>query len=287
MSRRYRGYDLIFESAFDIPGATEIERGEAGVTPDVTIMKQHVALESWYDRRGHFARLGRGMVASLPGRANYLCADSNHILVDPAPGAAAADIAAGLSAFAIPALLWMRGDILLHAGAVILPGADAAIIVAGHSGSGKTTVLRQCAEAGARIVADDIIRITPGFAISGLPAGLSASAGGSYCEIPLEQRCAVAVLDAVHVLTVPRAPEAPAFHALAVERRMHVLLAYQYRPRIPRMLGLARTMLPALARIAEAVPMYDWRREEGQVALGESEVAALCAGSGLHLAPDA
>ena len=63
---------------------------------------------------------------------------------------------------------------------------------------------------------------------------------------------------------------------------MHALLAYQYRPRVPRMLGLAGTMLPALARIAETVPMFEWHRCDSRPALEAEEYAALQAGSALR-----
>lgn len=279
MSRFYRGYALTFESEFDLPGTTEIEPLPEMVV-DVAIAYGRVPAERCRDRRGFFARLDEGVLVSPPGRAQYWCPDSHNILVDPEAGADPRAVSEGLCAFAIPALLWMRGDILLHAAAAVLPGADSAIIIAGHSGTGKTTVLTQLAEAGARIVTDDIVRLDAELVISGLP-GLLRLAPGMDRTVAPEQRCSEAALGVVHVLA-ERAPQAPVFRPLSVNQRMHALLAYQYRPRVPRMLGLARTMLPALAGIAETVPMFEWHRRESQRALEAEEYAALQAGSALR-----
>ena len=281
MSRFYRGYALTFESEIDLSGATEIEPLPEMVV-DVAITCRRIPAERCRDRRGFFARLDEGVLVSPPGRAHYWCADSRNIFVDPEPGADPCAVSEGLCAFAIPALLWMRGDILLHAAAAVLPGADSAIVIAGHSGTGKTMVLAQLAEAGALIVADDIVRLDPELTISGLPASLRLGPGDMDRVIAPGQRCAAAALDVVHVLAEPRTGQTPAFRPLFVNQRMRVLLAYQYRPRIPRMLGLARTMLPALARIAETVPMFEWHRCEGRRAIEAAEYAALQAGSALR-----
>jgi hypothetical protein len=284
MSRFYRGYALTFESEIDLPGSTEIEP-LAETIVDVTIARGRVPAERCRDRRGFFARLDEGLLVSPPGRAHYWCVDSHTILVDPETGADPSAISDGLCAFAIPALLWMRGDILLHAAAAVLPGADSAIVIAGHSGTGKTTVLTHLAEAGARIVADDIVRLDPNLSISGLPALLRLSPGGVDRTVASGQRCAAAVLDVVHVLA-ERTRQAPVFRPLSASQRMRVLLAYQYRPRIPRMLGLASAMLPALARIAETVPIVEWHRCESPGGLAAEEYAALQAGSALRLERD-
>jgi len=281
MSRFYRGYALTFASEIDLPGATEIESLPKTIV-DVMIARGHVPTERCRDRRGFFARLDEGVMISPPGRAHYWCVDSRTILVDFEAGADPSAVAEGLCAFAIPALLWMRGDILLHAAAAVLPGADSAIIIAGHSGTGKTTVLAQLADAGAMIVADDIVRLDPDLSVSGLPGVLQLGPGGVGRTIAPGQRCAAAAPDVVHVLVAPRTRQEPAFRPLSVNQRMRVLLAYQYRPRISRMLGLTGAMLPALARVAETVPMFEWHRCESRCALDVEEYAALQAGSALR-----
>jgi hypothetical protein len=281
MSRLYRGYALTFESEFDLPGATEIEPLPETIV-DVTITHGRVPAERCRDRRGFFARLDEGVLISPSGRAHYWCVDSRTILVDPEAGADPGAVSEGLCAFAIPALLWMRGDILLHAAAAVLPGADSAILIAGHSGAGKTTVLAHLAEAGARVVADDIVRLDPDLSVSGLSALLRVGPGGVDRIVAPGQRCTAAALSVVHMLAEPRTGQTPVFRSLSLDQRMRMLLAYQYRPRTPRMLGLATAMLPALARIAETVPMFEWHRCESRRALEAEEYAALQAGSALR-----
>jgi hypothetical protein len=274
MTRRYRGYDLIFQSEFELPGAVELDESDASV-PDVTILQREVPTDGWYDPRIAFARLGQDMIVSFPGCATYRCTRHNQIHVDPDPAAECGAVVARLGAFAIPALLWMRGDILLHAGAAILPGDGVATVIAGHSGSGKTTVLRQLMEIGAAIVADDVVRIGRTHVVSGLPAVLSSSAAPGNRYVPSGQQSGAAPLGSVRLLLLPRASDEPEFERLPVVRAMEALLAFQYRPRIPRMLGLARTMLPALAGIAEVTPIATWRRSESRIALDERERSLL------------
>ena len=85
-----------------------------------------------------------------------------------------------LMATALPAALWMRGETVLHAGAVLLPGMTHAVAFAGASGSGKSTMLRALLEHGARLVADDTVCVRAaanGYQVAGLSAGTQRRVG--------------------------------------------------------------------------------------------------------------
>ena len=59
-----------------------------------------------------------------------------------------------------PKLLHLRGVTVLHASACLLPEGLAAF--SGNSGAGKTTTARAFAAAGARLISEDLVVLTPG-----------------------------------------------------------------------------------------------------------------------------
>jgi hypothetical protein len=89
------------------------------------------------------------------------------------PNADVSEIEALLVATALPAILWMRGRFVLHAAAVLMPGRDAAIAIAGPSGVGKSAALAQLIVRGAAVLADDSVSVAvgaSGLIASGLPS---------------------------------------------------------------------------------------------------------------------
>jgi len=57
------------------------------------------------------------------------------------------------------ALIHQRGELPLHASAVIPPGGDRALVIAGDSGSGKSTIAATLAKRGWAVLNDDVSRI--------------------------------------------------------------------------------------------------------------------------------
>ena len=283
MGDLYRAFGLMFDSEYELPGALPVTRvhGVDGGSADVAILRRSIPTSQWRDRRGLFALLGEALVVSLPGCGNFLCDRGDAILVDPVSGANDDEIGRALCAFALPALLWIRGEVLLHAGAAVLPATDKAIVIAGHIGSGKSTILQELVRLGAQVLADDVVCLSRQSQVSGLPAILNPRRDGSACDrrhcvvVPVAQRCGSAVLGAIYTLSIVRSTERATIASLLPEQCVQALLEHRYRPRVPRILGLARNVLPHLGCIARSVPMYEWQRCEGRLALQDSEFSAL------------
>ena len=190
-----------------------------------------------------------------------------------------------LIATALPALLWMRGEIVLHAAAAVLPGAAGAIAIGGASGAGKSTVLRELVAAGASVVADDSIclRFTgTDMTVSGLAGGYFVAQADNDSSrrfeiVPPERQIRAAPFAGLLMLGARLSSDGPAFHAVSGVAALEALLASRHRPRIPTLLGNNKAMLPVLARLSETLPVYLWNRRDGAAELDPAETAWLTA----------
>lgn len=251
-----RAWNLRVRSAIPLPGAMPLPpAGDTGVDLDIALAS--AALVGLRAVEGPY-RYGRNGVAfTVPGIAHYRC-DAARIAVDPLPGARAADVAALLVATAIPAVLWMRGDVVLHAAAAVLPGTTRAVTVLGRSGSGKSALLSRALAMGASIVADDSVRVgvgPNGLRISGLPGGYFAPlaadrADRAFHPVPPAQQHADADPGALVVL----GDAAPG--RLGGGGAVAALLAHRHRPRVARLLGLEPAALAMIARLCRERPIY-------------------------------
>lgn len=77
------------------------------------------------------------------------------VAVDPEADPGLATVIAGGTLLAL--LLQLRGHLVLHASAVV--DGSSAVAVAGASGMGKSTMASLCCAAGARLLADDVLRV--------------------------------------------------------------------------------------------------------------------------------
>jgi hypothetical protein len=221
----------------------------------------------------------------MSGVARYRCEAGARITVEPAVGAPESAVAGYLIATALPALLWMRGDIVLHMAAALLPGMSGAIAVGGATGSGKSSILAQLVAAGARMVADDTMCVrfdgeSP--VASGLPAGYFLAdddAARAFRVVPPAQRVSAARLAGVVMLGPRTSSGAAAFHALTGASAFETLLAGRHRPRVPMLLGRDKALLPVLARLSRELPIRRWDRVEGQPGADIAELAHLLRGA--------
>jgi hypothetical protein len=230
---------------------------------------------------GPYRLAGDRLLFEMPGMARYRCEAGERIIVEPAAGASESAVAGYLIATALPALLWMRGDIVLHMAAALLPGMSGAIAVGGATGSGKSSILDQLVATGASMVADDTICVrfdgeSP--VVSGLPAGYflaDGDAARAFQTVPPGQRVSAMRLAGV-VMLGPRTSAGPAtFHALTSVSAFEALLAGRHRPRVPMLLGRDTALLPVLARLSRELPIHRWDRVEGQPGADMEELARL------------
>ena len=250
-------YGLCIRSTIALPGAVaSTNRSRA---PDVEIVEGITpvwdAARAWGVYR--VASPDRFEIA-VPGVARFTCLDRRRIVVDPIAGADRAHIADMLIATVLPALLWARGEVVLHAAAFLLPGASHAIAVAGVSGSGKSTALAHALTIGARQVADDSVRVglsEQGAVASGLSGGyferIDDRGGRIFRAVPPEQVGDACPLGALLVLT----PDVTTPHRLSGADAIAALLRHRHRPRIAALLGTEPTLLPVIAAIARTLPI--------------------------------
>ena len=268
-----------------MPGGIEIENDDprvmAGV--DIEIIEGDAALPNPTRVSGPYRLAGNSLLFEMPQIARYRCDAGAHIIVERI-GETPQNVAATyLIATALPALLWMRGDIVFHAAAALLPGATDAIAIGGASGSGKSTILRQLVAAGGALVADDTLCLRfdgPKLTVSGLAGGYFVAGTGEDISRRFEivspgQQRVSATLAGLVMLGARTESREPAFRALSGVAALEALLASRHRPRIPTLLGKNPSILPVLARLSEVLPIHLWSRRMGVPELGPAEMARL------------
>ncbi len=273
--QRLCGYGLRLDSQLAIPGAVA-DPDPSSALPDVVI--RCVAPEAGTGERG-FKLTTTGLVFSCFGVARFAIR-SDLIEVTPEPGVALDTVSVMLVATALPALLWLRGGLVLHAAAARMPGADAAIAITGRSGSGKSTILAQLAELGADVVGDDSITFDPvhaGAIANGLPGGWFAADGDCerrFIPVAADRSLNSAPIGAIFVLD-GFAEGGHAVERLAPVTATATLLMHRHRSRVPALLGQAERVLRDVTLLAATIPLYKWRRCSGQIALDAAERAML------------
>jgi hypothetical protein len=155
----YRVHGLIIASEIELPElaarslTTELQ-------PDVYIHIDHVARP---DRPlpldPVFVTLpGGAAFLEVPDVARYLVTRGWDVIVDPAAQSDPALIRAVLLGWVMAMICLQRDLLVLHASAVAF--GDRVIAFMGDAGAGKSTLAAHCLAAGARLVADDMLRVT-------------------------------------------------------------------------------------------------------------------------------
>jgi hypothetical protein len=291
IARHYLAYDLVIYSALPIPGGVALEHDDPRVArgADAHIVLGDTALVGAARALGPYRLAGDALLFEMPGVARYRCEAGARITVERSAGASDAAIAGYLIATALPALLWMRGDIVLHMAAAVLPGMSGAIAFGGATGSGKSSILEQLVAAGASMVADDTMCVRfdgqdpiSGPVVSGLPGGYFLADGGAartFRTVPPGQRVSSARLAGVVTLGSRMASGNAGFHLLTGASAFEALLAARHRPRVPTLLGRDKALLPVLARLSRDLPIHRWNRLEGQKGVDARELMHLLHGA--------
>lgn len=277
--RRLIAYGLRVRSEIDIPGALPDRDASAGTDLTVTLIEFSSGQS---DQIYRFE--GEDLCFTAPGVAEYRCRP-DQVKVVPDPSASADDIGEFLVATALPIVLWMRDQFVLHAAAASLPKDNLAIAIAGVSGIGKSTVLAQLLAAGASIVGDDTLRVekrqeTSGvYRISGLGGGYFLTEDGNtpraFRTAPANRLLRSAPLGAILILSRGGAGESASLQRVRPVRGVEHLLANRHRPRVPALLGQHAQTLADSALLANTIPIYEWRRPAGLMELTAWERAAL------------
>ena len=167
--RDYRAYGLWVRSPIPLP-FVPVPVPPAR-EPDVTVRigATAEALPAPADKHGLWEAAPSAFLMDVPGVARYLVTDGRDILVEPHGGS---DHGAGvfLTGSMFSALLQQRGVTTFHASAIETDSG--AVLFAGRSGSGKSSLLAALVERGYPMLADDVAGVVPD--AGGHPVVLSA-----------------------------------------------------------------------------------------------------------------
>jgi hypothetical protein len=253
----WQGFGLRIRSAFALPGA--VQANDSDREPDIEIVQG--APPPWDETRvsGPYRSASADLFEfTMPTVARFACLDRRRILVDPAPDVDPMQLSEMLIATVLPALLWARCEITLHASAFVLDGGTQGVAVAGASGSGKSTALARALAMGAGQVADDAICLRmqdDAVTVSGLAGGyferMRGREGRIFRPTPGQQCRSACLLGALLVLTPSGGPA----RRLSGMEAIQALLVHRHRPRIASLLGIEAALLPTMASIARSMPI--------------------------------
>ena len=141
---RHSAYGLIFGSDFRCP-----EIPETGGAIDVRLRYGEVPQGD-----GVSVLEDGTLVLNVEGVADYMVADGREVVIRPAPDSIESDVRLWLFGSVFAALLHSRGVLPLHASGIETDAG--AVLFAGHSGIGKSTLAAAFGQRGYRIISDDV-----------------------------------------------------------------------------------------------------------------------------------
>lgn len=164
---RYRAYGLTLASSIELP-----ELRPSYAEPVVTVRSGPVpaVLDAPHKVGALFQAAPGEYLLRIAGIGAYWVRGGTDIVIEPAPGCAATTVRSFLLGSPLTALLHQRGALVLHAAA--MAGGRGAVLIAGHSGAGKSTTVATLMRRGHRVLADDaaavvsdagVLAVQPGF----------------------------------------------------------------------------------------------------------------------------
>lgn len=299
MSFRYTVYGLGIESNHPLPGLISLEDSspvdvrvefrDPGVPSGTAPLGARLFYQSGYrDENGDPALMFWDSAAE-PGYARFLYANGAEFIIDKAgkrvrvhrpPAISAEEAAAYLIGPALGYVLRLKGEVVLHAGAVVVAGGIVAL--AGPSHSGKSTLAAAFAHLGYPVFSDDVVALRaheglflaqPGYPRLKLWPASAAVVQTSPDHLPLISAAedkrfldltagryrfhdSPLPLRAVYVLGARRTDESPAIgiEPLSEKRALLLLIANTYVNQL-----LSRDLLgfefEMLAQIARQIPV--------------------------------
>jgi hypothetical protein len=278
---RYAGFGLTLDCEIACPellpgdGATDV-RVRVGAVPE--------SLERPLARGVTFEADAEQVLLSFPGAARFLVHQGREITVQPASEAADDSVRAFLLGPALGAVLLQRGVLALHAAACA--SATGAVLLAGASGRGKSTLLAALLARGHRMLSDDLSAVTLDSA--GLPIAHPAFArvrllADSLDRLGLDRRDVRPVRPSVSKYSVPatvefcgdprpiravyvldyRSAGEIQLLPLSGQERLAAIRSHVYSRRLAEGLRLHRLHFPLAATLASQVPVVRVSRPRG------------------------
>lgn len=146
----YRAFGLNVRSEIEFPELAAIRHGD----PDILIERNDAAQSEEPGNAGNGWRFDMtSFRLRLVGIANYEVTNGRRILVSGDPKAAPAEVRIHLLTVCMAAAIMQRGRLLLHASGIVLEGR--AVLFAGDSGVGKSSVAAELIRRGYGFLTDD------------------------------------------------------------------------------------------------------------------------------------
>ena len=160
----YRIFDTRIQSSIQLPGLPVSEDGDGGlsVCVDTGLTADQTGFEwvhEWKTQQGAViaacARRDDAYLLRFPALSDFhIVPDQSKIVAFPSPEILPHTLAHLLIDQVIPRVLGHRGEVVMHASAVVMADGSA-IAFLGDSGKGKSTLASSCYQAGFGLVADD------------------------------------------------------------------------------------------------------------------------------------
>jgi len=226
---------------------------------------------------GSGLRFAEGVIElSLRDIGRYRMEKGRRISILPEPGVSSETLIFYLKATPFGLLVLQRGELPLHASAVVPPGGHAALLLAGDSGAGKSTSAALLVKKSWHLLNDDITRITfegeiatawPGFASLKLGDQSLRMLGLENAALPrtpgvkekaywhLEGLQEAVPVGALVILRNPQGPPTPP-RRLAGMKLLEQLYLQTFRPWLVRPLGFHREHFTQVTRFAGKIPCF-------------------------------
>ncbi len=291
-SRLYRAHGLTIRSELDLPGL-QPGTGDPHVTVRYGEAPEHLARPELQAPRAQ-ASPG-GYLLRIDGVSAYWVRDGRDVVIDPEPGATAADVRTFFLSSVMGVLVHENGLLALHGSAVVK--GRRALLVVGSAGCGKSTVAAELRRRGCEVLSDDICALDrdpsgrlvmhPGYrhlklwpdALRRLGSRPDAHArirpGVDKYHVAVEEpasRTDPVPVGGICVLTPAPGSldEPPRLEPLVGRARTAVLVRETYRFRLLRGLGRERQHLALCQAVARSTPVWRVHR-----ALHPSHIGAL------------
>jgi hypothetical protein len=231
--------------------------------------------------KGALFEIGRNrFLLRLDGIARYLVTNGDEIVIDPAPQMDEASVRLFLLGSVFGALLHQRGLLPLHASAIETPRG--AVLLAGSSGTGKSTLAGAFYRRGYPVVADEICALDGDRVLPASPRlalwpdaidelGLWSDAvrqvrpNLNRFHVPVEPRTAHAPLPvhAIYILRMTNKPEFAVSRLLGVEK-LQTLIEHTFRRQFLSGMESAAGYMSRISAAAGTIPISRLVRSPGR-----------------------
>ncbi|MBV9882761.1 MAG: hypothetical protein JO276_07120 [Sphingomonadaceae bacterium] len=278
---RYRACGLAIASDIALPG---LLAGDGAGGTDLVVEAAALPEELNEDvllRGPNWQRTREALLLRVPGVGRFRVVGEAAIQYQPEGGQGPEDLTAFLTGSMLGILLHLRGDVVIHASAVL--AGDAAILFCGASGAGKSTLAAALGQRGYAMLADDLSVLRPGAdgvlrvapdgrchklwerSLGGLGLGDRRGDGvrhqiNKYYVPPRKVATAPAPVAALYELEEQRGDDAFGLEPLSLPDAAHAIRANAFRARMMWRLGQGQDYFRCAAQIARQGRMATLRR---------------------------